>query len=294
MRIFAADRLSGIMERLGMEEDEPIEHRIITKAIENAQSRVEAQNFSIRKQLLEFDDVMNQQREIIYRQRREAIHGGDLKPVIMDMAEDLLDNLLAECTAADSYAEDWDLERLNSEVYRLFGLQPGYKVESLSDFSQEELRESIWTRYQERYQAREREFGENMMRDLEGYILLQMVDSLWKDHLLNMDHLKEGIGLRGYAQQDPLIAYKREAHGIFDEMIERLKEETVRLLSHIQIQREEEIQQLKREQEEQPIFYEAAGGGSASARSVKKDRKVGRNDPCPCGSGKKFKKCCGK
>jgi preprotein translocase subunit SecA len=132
-----------------------------------------------------------------------------------------------------------------------------------------------------------------VVRDLEGYILLQTVDSLWKDHLLNMDHLKEGIGLRGYGQKDPLVEYKREAHGVFEDMIERVKEETVRLLFHIQIQREEEVQQLRREQEEQPMFFGGAEGASAP-KAVRKDKKVGRNDPCPCGSGKKYKKCCGK
>jgi preprotein translocase subunit SecA len=131
------------------------------------------------------------------------------------------------------------------------------------------------------------------MQDLQNYILLQTVDSYWKDHLLNMDHLKEGIGLRGYGQQDPLVAYKREAHQVFQDMIERVKEETVRLLFHIQVQREEQVQQLRKEQEEQPMFYEAAGGGTSRPQAVRKDRKVGRNDPCPCGSGKKYKKCHG-
>jgi preprotein translocase subunit SecA len=295
MRIFAADRLSGLMQRIGMEEDEPIEHGLVSRAIENAQARVEAQNFSIRKQLIEYDDVMNQQREIIYRQRREAIMGGDLKSVALDMAEELLEDLMSECTDEKTYAEDWDVERVNGEVSRIFGLQPGYTMESLANHSQMELREELWNRIRERYDMRERDFGEPIMRDLEGYVLLQTVDSLWKEHLLNMDHLKEGIGLRGYAQQDPLIAYKREGHALFDDMIVRLKEETVRLLFQIQVQREEQVQELRKEQEEQTMFFGAAGGGSGSPRpAVRKDRKVGRNDPCPCGSGKKFKKCCGK
>jgi len=295
MRIFAADRISGLMQRIGMEEDEPIEHRMISRAIENAQSRVEAQNFSVRKQLLEFDDVMNQQREVIYQQRREALHGGNLKPAIMDMMEDLLNGVVDETTDEKTYSEDWDLETLNNELYRLFGLQLNLTVESLEESTQEELREELLDRVKERYEAREQEFGEPILRDLENYVLLQTVDSLWKDHLLNMDHLKEGIGLRGYGQQDPLVAYKREGHQLFQEMIERVKEETIRLLFHIQIQREEQVQQLRREQEEQPMFYGPAdGGGSSRSKTVKKDRKVGRNDPCPCGSGKKYKKCCGK
>ncbi|ABK16895.1 preprotein translocase subunit SecA [Syntrophobacter fumaroxidans] len=293
MRIFAADRLSGLMQRIGMKEDEPIEHRLITKAIENAQSKVEAQNFSIRKQLLEYDDVMNQQREVIYRQRREALQGENLKPVVLDMIEDLLEGILAETADEKHYAEDWDLEKINSEVLRLFGLQMNLTVESLGDIEYEEFRDSLLERLTKRYEAREQEFGESMMRELESYLLLQTVDTYWKDHLLNMDHLKEGIGLRGYGQQDPLIAYKREGHALFDEMIERIKEETIRLLFHIQIQREEQLDELRKEQEDQPMFFGPAEGAGQKPQT-RKDRKVGRNDPCPCGSGKKYKKCCGK
>ncbi|MEN6487088.1 MAG: preprotein translocase subunit SecA [Syntrophobacteraceae bacterium] len=293
MRIFAADRLSGLMQRIGMEEDEPIEHRLITKAIENAQSRVEAQNFSMRKQILEYDDVMNQQRLMIYQQRREALQGGDLKPAIQDMVEDLLDGILADCTDEKTYAEDWDLEKLNSELQKLFGIQFRMTAESLGDVRPDQLREDLVERINNRYDEREKEFGESVMRDLENYLLLQSVDSLWKDHLLNMDHLKEGIGLRGYGQQDPLVAYKREGHEMFEDMIYRVKEETVRLLFHIQIQREDQVEELRKEQEDQPMYYGPADGGS-TPQPMKKDRKVGRNDPCPCGSGKKFKKCCGK
>jgi preprotein translocase subunit SecA len=294
MRIFAAERLSGLMQRIGMAEDEPIEHRMISRAIENAQSRVEAQNFSIRKQLLEYDDVMNQQREVIYRQRRETLRGGDLKPVILDMVEDLENEIVLECTGENTFAEDWDLEKLNTEFARLFGQQLNLTVQSLDDTKQADLLDNLLDLVRERYEAREREFGPSTMQDLQNYILLQTVDSYWKDHLLNMDHLKEGIGLRGYGQQDPLVAYKREAHQIFQEMIERVKEETMRLLFHIQIQREDQVQELRKEQEAQPMFYGAAGGGSSRPQAVRKDRKVGRNDPCPCGSGKKYKKCHGR
>ena len=293
MRIFAADRLSGLMQRIGMEEDEPIEHRLITRAIENAQSRVEAQNFSARKQILEYDDVMNQQRLVIYQQRREALQGADLKPVVQDMIEDLVDEILADCTDEKTYAEDWELDKLNADLTKTFGIQFKMTVESLGDVRPDQLREDILTAVNERYDAREKEFGESVMRDLENYLLLQSVDSLWKDHLLNMDHLKEGIGLRGYGQQDPLVAYKREGHEMFEDMIERVKEETVRLLFHIQIQREEQVEELRREQEDQPMYYGPAEG-SAAPQAVRKDRKVGRNDPCPCGSGRKYKKCCGK
>ncbi|MGA2026952.1 MAG: preprotein translocase subunit SecA [Syntrophobacteraceae bacterium] len=293
MRIFAADRLSGLMQRIGMAEDEPIEHRLISRAIENAQSRVEAHNFSIRKNIIEYDDVMNQQREIIYRQRREALQGGNLKPAVFDMIDDMLDSIIEQNTAEKTYAEDWNLDGLNKEMLRIFGLPPDLTVESLEDMDREALREELLELAQQRYEAREQEFGEPIMRDLENYILLQTVDALWKDHLLNMDYLKEGIGLRSYGQQDPLVAYKREGHEMFQQMIDRVKEETLQKLFHIQIQREEQLQEMRAEQEDQPMFYGPAEG-SPKQQAVRKDGKVGRNDPCPCGSGKKYKKCHGK
>ena len=293
MRIFAADRLSGLMQRIGMAEDEPIEHRLISKAIENAQSRVEAHNFSIRKQIIEYDDVMNQQREIIYRQRREALQGGNLKPAVFDMIDDILDSLIEQNTADKTYAEDWNLEVLDKEMVRIFGVQADLTVESLEDMDREALREDLLARAQQRYEAREQEFGSLIMRDLENYILLQTVDTLWKDHLLNMDYLKEGIGLRSYGQQDPLVAYKREGHEMFQQMIDRVKEETLQKLYYIQIQREEQVQEMRAEQEDQPMFYGPAEA-PAKRQAVRKEGKVGRNDPCPCGSGKKYKKCHGK
>jgi preprotein translocase subunit SecA len=292
MRIFAADRLSGLMQRIGMAEDEPIEHRLISKAIENAQSRVEDHNFSIRKQIIEYDDVMNQQREIIYRQRREALQGGTLKSAVFDMIDDMLDSIIEENTAEKTYAEDWNLDGINKEMLRIFGLQPNLTVESLEDMDREALREDLLELAQQRYEAREQEFSEPIMRDLENYILLQTVDALWKDHLLNMDYLKEGIGLRSYGQQDPLVAYKREGHEMFQQMISRVKEETLQKLFHIQIQREEQLQEMRAEQEDQPMFY-GPPEGSPKQQAVRKDGKVGRNDPCPCGSGKKYKKCHG-
>jgi preprotein translocase subunit SecA len=293
MRIFAADRLSGLMQRIGMAEDEPIEHRLISKAIENAQSRVEAHNFAMRKQIIEYDDVMNQQREIIYRQRREALQGGNLKPAVFDMIDDLIDSIIEDNTAEKTYAEDWNLEALNKEIARIFGVQADLTVESLEEVDREALREDLLERVQQRYEAREQEFGSQIMRDLENYILLQTVDALWKDHLLNMDYLKEGIGLRSYGQQDPLVAYKREGHEMFQQMIDRVKEETLQKLFYIQIQREEQVQEMRAEQEDQPMFYGPADAPQ-KRQAVRKEGKVGRNDPCPCGSGKKYKKCHGK
>ncbi len=293
MRIFAADRLSGLMQRIGMAEDEPIEHGLISKAIENAQSRVEDHNFSIRKNIIEYDDVMNQQREIIYRQRREALQGDNLRPEIFDMIEDCIDSIVQDNTAEKTYAEDWNLDAIKSEMSRIFGLQPDLSPESLGDMIPEELREYLFELLEKRYEEREREFSEPIMRDLENFILLQTVDTLWKDHLLNMDYLKEGIGLRGYGQQDPLVAYKREGHQMFQEMIARIKEETLQKLYHIQIQREDQLQEMRAEHEDQPMFF-GPPEEPAQQQAVRKNAKVGRNDPCPCGSGKKYKKCHGK
>ncbi len=293
MRIFAADRLSGLMQRIGMAEDEPIEHGLISKAIENAQSRVEDHNFSIRKNIIEYDDVMNQQREIIYRQRREALQGDNLRPEIFDMIEECIDSIVQDNTEEKTYAEDWNLDAIKSEMSRIFGLQPDLSPESLGDMIPEELREYLFELLEKRYEEREREFSEPIMRDLENFILLQTVDTLWKDHLLNMDYLKEGIGLRGYGQQDPLVAYKREGHQMFQEMIARIKEETLQKLYHIQIQREDQLQEMRAEHEDQPMFF-GPPEEPAQQQAVRKNAKVGRNDPCPCGSGKKYKKCHGR
>ena len=294
MRIFAANRISSIMEKLGMEEDQPIEHRMVTRAIENAQARVEAQNFSIRKQLLEFDDVMNKQRELIYRQRREALQGGNLKPIIMDMAEEIFEEIFHENVNEKAFVEDWDLGSLKAEMHRVFDIQLKLSTERLKDVAAEEFHDLLWREIVQRYESREKEFGEKIMRDLESYVLLQTIDSLWKDHLLNMDHLKEGIGLRGYGQQDPLVEYKREGYRLFEDMVRRIKEETVQLLFHIQIKSEDEIERLPKPSEDQPIFYGPANGNQQKRRPIRKGKKVGRNDPCPCGSGKKYKKCCGR
>ena len=297
MRIFASDKVAWIMDKVGMKEDEPIEHRIVSKAIENAQRRVEANNFSIRKQLLEFDDVMNIQREVIYKQRREALRGENLRPVIEDMIRDLVGEIVATYCDEKLHPEEWDWESISREFVSLTGIKPQFNgsgsvgeefrtPESVEDF----LVETAIKRYDER----EREFGQTLMRQLENYVLLQNVDNHWKDHLLSMDHLKEGIGLRGYGQEDPLVAYKREAHQLFDDMIYRIKRDTVRMMFQIQIQQEEEVEELKREQESQPMYYGGGEGAASSPKTVKNKQKVGRNDPCPCGSGKKYKKCCGR
>ena len=294
LRIFGGERMTGIMERLGMEEGEPIEHGLISRAIENAQSKVEAHNFDIRKHLIEYDDVMNQQREVIYRQRREALNGKSLKPAIEDMIQDKADEI-AETFADEKISpEEWNLKGLDEAVFNQYNFHIGISDDLLDELTAEGLAETIAASAFELYAKKEREIGEDNFRQLERYVMLNTVDTLWKDHLLSMDHLKEGIGLRGYAQQNPLIVYKKEGFEMFQGMISRIQEQTLSILFRIQPAEPEKIQEIHKPKEQNLIF-----SGSDSEPLKKKpvrrsNEKTGRNDPCPCGSGKKFKKCCGK
>jgi preprotein translocase subunit SecA len=294
LRIFGGDRITGIMEKLGMQEGEPIEHNMISRAIENAQAKVEGHNFEIRKQLIEYDDVMNQQREVIYRQRREALEGKDLKDSVMEMIRDKAEGI-ADIHAGDSaHAEDWDLKEIQEAVYKQFNFRlESFDEETLDGLNRDGLAEAIFEAAGKRYEEREAAVGHDEFRQLERVVMLQTVDSLWKDHLLSMDHLKEGIGLRGYAQQNPLIVYKKEGYELFQDMIERVKEETLGILYRIQIAEPKKIEEY-RQPKEQPMVF--SGGGEPEKKKPQKRsaKKVGRNAPCPCGSGKKYKKCCGK
>ncbi len=294
LRIFGGERITGIMEKLGMEEGEPIEHNMISRAIENAQARVEGHNFEIRKQLLEYDDVMNQQREVIYRQRREALDGKSLKPSIMEMIRDKAEEIAEEFAAEREHAEDWNFKELTDAVYKQFNfrLNPP-DPETLDGLNRDGLAELIFEAAVNVYDDREATIGSDQFRQLERVVMLQTVDSLWKDHLLSMDHLKEGIGLRGYAQQNPLIVYKKEGFEMFQGMIDRIKEETLGILYRIQIAEPREIENL-RQPRQQPMVF---SGGEESQRpkpAKRAAKKIGRNAPCPCGSGKKYKKCCGR
>ncbi|MBW1896688.1 MAG: preprotein translocase subunit SecA, partial [Deltaproteobacteria bacterium] len=241
LRIFGGERMSSIMARLGMEEGEPIEHGMISKAIENAQRKVEAHNFEIRKQLLKYDDVMNQQREVIYKQRREALSGESLKPAIEEMIRELSEKM------ADSFGDErtlpgeWDWKGLREGVFHQFGFRIDVNREAMESLTKGGLAELIFEVAMKVYEEKDQAFGADEFRQLEQMIVLQVVDNLWKEHLLAMDHLKEGIGLRGYAQQDPLVVYKREGYEMFMEMIERVKEETVRFLFRVQRASPDEI-----------------------------------------------------
>jgi preprotein translocase subunit SecA len=296
LRIFGSDRISGLMGKLGMEEDVPIEHRMVSRAIENAQKKVEAHNFEIRKHILEYDDVMNQQRKVIYEQRREILGGEDLKEEVLGLAEDLLDGVIGFYCPEDKYAEEWDITGLNDALaakfsYRMTGIDP-------QSLSREEFREKLWEAVKQSYEDKEKEIGSELMRHLEKVFMLQAVDNQWKDHLLAMDHLKEGIGLRGYGQKDPLIEYKKEGFEMFEEMKLRIVETTVENLFRIKIAAREQGQEIERKQRRQIANLSFVGAGDAAAAAkpapVHVGQKVGRNDPCPCGSGLKYKKCHGK
>jgi preprotein translocase subunit SecA len=341
MRIFAKEWVSNLLQRLGMEEGIPIESRLITKRIEAAQKAVEAQNFEARKHLLEYDDVMNKQREAVYGLRRQLLEGVDQKELILeDYVAGILSDLMEQYCPPKVHVEDWDLKGLKDGIFTRFGVDiyaEGIKPESLN---RQELGDAIFDKLKERYDSKEKLIGPDAMRYHERMIMLSVLDAQWKDHLLSMDHLKEGIGLRGYGQHDPLVEYKRESFDMFEEMMQRFQEETVRYLYLMQIlerpgeagmmggpgagpegqppeagvpvlragggngrrpQRavatsiddlEEAFQRKKRRELEQARM---AGSGDYQPvqQVVRSGEKIGRNDPCPCGSGKKYKKCCG-
>ena len=284
MRIFGSDRISGLMGKLGMDDDIPIENRMVSKAIENAQKRVEAQNFDIRKHLLEYDDVMNKQRQEIYAYRKEVLQSQDIKDKIMLMIDEVVEDIIAVHCPEEQHSDTWDIKGLKDSLYGAFSVSLREEPENFPAF-----KETIVSEVRNAYESKEDEVGGEMMRYLERMMVLQVVDSQWKDHLLAMDHLKEGIGLRGYGQRDPLVEYKKEAFDIFSEMSGRIALEIITRLFKIQVQRSQEAEITRARRTN--LNYNR--GDSAAAQPVTKGKKVGRNDPCPCGSGKKYKKCCG-
>jgi len=270
LRIFGGERITGIMEKLGMEEGEPIEHNLISKAIENAQAKVEGHNFDIRKQLLEYDDVMNQQREVIYRQRREALKGGDLKSSFMDMINEKAEEIAHEFADESMLPEDWDLKGLSKAVFKQFNFRlDSFDGDTLDSLTTERLAQLIYDSALKIYDEKEAVIGTEDFRHLERIIMLQTVDSLWKDHLFSMDHLKEGIGLRGYAQQNPLIVYKKEGFDMFQAMISRVKEETLGILFRIQIAEPDRINDL-RQPAKQDLVYSSGDEASQKKKPVKR------------------------
>jgi len=300
LRIFGSERISNIMGRLGIEEDQPIEHGLVTKAIENAQGKVEAHNFEIRKHLLDYDNVMNQQREVIYSQRREVLAGEDLKDTVMEMVEEQAEGLVDFYADEKGHPEDWDLKALQDAVYNQFSFKWSLPSVEGDGIRRDQLEEMIVQNAKDIYQKKEEEFGSPTLRYLEKVIMLQSIDHHWKDHLLSVDQLREGIGLRGYGQKDPRIEYQKEAYQMFLDMLDRIKKDTVEKLFAIQIAKEKEVKEMKMERKQTFVMSrgEAVQGGSAKTEDGKgvtvrrEGKKVGRNDPCPCGSGKKYKRCC--
>ncbi|MDX1776182.1 MAG: preprotein translocase subunit SecA [Desulfobulbales bacterium] len=301
LRIFGSDRISGVLDKLGMDEDEPIEHNMISRAIENAQRKVEGHNFDIRKHLLEYDDVMNKQREVIYQQRREVLESKDIKHVVEEIISDEMDAVAAEFVEQKVLSPDWDWPAINERLQGIFGFTPAWEDADKADLDHDKFVDKLRHIARQAYEAQEERIGTEGLRYLERVIFLQMVDTYWKEHLLNMDHLKEGIGLRGYGQKNPLNEYKREGFEMFANMIETVKQQTLTTLFRIKIASEDEVDRdaMERKKQQQAEMRLTRGAGqSAQAQQqqpVKREgEKIGRNDPCPCGSGKKYKKCCGR
>jgi len=303
MRIFGSEKISGIMEKLGMEKGQPIEHPMVSKAVANAQKKVEAHNFDIRKHLLEYDDVMNKQREVFYGLRREILNNKNHREMLLEMAEELVDELLNDIASEKIYPEEWDIQALDDYLMRQFSVQIKKQGEALvigdgrhidlENCDREKLHNAVMDSVECCYATKEKGIDPNMMRQLEKMIMLQFVDNLWKDHLLGMDHLKDGVGLRGYAQKNPLTEYKKEGFEMFSKMMHQIREGVTEYLFKVQI---EEGSEYPAEQNQSKKLVEHRGVSSEESQqpTVRRDyKKVGRNDPCHCGSGKKFKKCHG-
>ena len=291
LRIFGAEKISSIMDRVGIEDDQPIEHKYISRAIENAQKRVEGQNFDIRKHLLEYDDVMNKQRKVIYEQRKKVLRGESLWEDIEEMVDGITDDLLFEYIDEKKHYDEWNLKGLDDALLKQFNLKLNI-MNSAQITSADSMRELIIKKVLELLRDKEQNFGKELMDYLLKVIMLQAIDSHWKEHLLSMDHLKEGIGLRGYGQKDPVREYQREGYEMFMEMISQIKIDTLVKLCLVEIQREEEVEEIRHKQKQDYIL--SRGEDVPEVQTVKREgQKIGRNDPCPCGSGKKYKKCCG-
>jgi len=304
MRIFGSERIGSVMERLKIPQDQPIEHPWVTKALERAQRQVERRNFDIRKQLLEYDDVMNKQREVVYQERRRVLEGKSLKGVVLEMIEDAVGQLVSSSVDDKIRPEDWDIKSLSKRVNQVFPINLSYhSLEGVH--KHEEIKNIIFQKVEEAYARKEARLTGELMRELERRILLHTLDSEWKDHLYSMDSLKEGIGLRGYGQRDPLIEYKKEAYDMFEDLIGGLKEEVSKLIFRVEIAKEPFLERVLvgEPQVPQPTLErinQRGGNNNFSQVQMKtpthkrSESKVGRNDPCPCGSGKKYKYCCGR
>ena len=313
MRIFASEKVSGIMQKLGMEEGEAIEHPWVSKAIENAQRKVEGRNFDIRKQLLEYDDVANEQRKVIYQQRNDLMNTDDISENIANIRQDVVESAISAYVVPGSMPEQWDLQHLEEDLEGEFGQQLPLRkwMDEDHELHEESLRERVHAAVDKTYQDKLDLYGNEVMNHLEKAITLQVLDGHWKDHLASMDHLRQGIGLRGYAQKDPKQEYKREAYEMFTSMLERIKHEITTLLARVQLREENELAEMEanmqQQQQQQAMEFNHPDVNAAPSEAiqsaeaedghtpfVRQEKKVGRNEPCPCGSGKKYKQCHGK
>ena len=295
LRIFGSERVSKIMDFLKIEEGEAITHGMITKAIENAQKKVEAHNFEIRKHLIEYDDVMNKQREVIYTQRREILAGQDIRRHFTQMMDDTIEEISSYAIEKVS-AHEWDWQSIGEGILKTYGFQIDIPPQTMDRLSPESFRTLLKEKVHEAFDAKVAAFGDELMDHLIKVIMLQTIDAQWKDHLLSIDHLKEGIGLRGYGQKDPKQEYKKEAYQLFMDMMARIAAETVEKIFWVQIAHEEDVERMEEEQQKQArkkMVFNLVDEDETSEPSKSK-KLAGRNEPCPCGSGKKYKKCCGK
>ncbi len=293
MRLFGSDNIASIMDKLGMEEDDPIEHKLITRSIEQAQKKVEARNFDMRKHVLEYDDVMNQQREVIYGQRRQILTGDNLRENILNMIHEIIDAQMQDYANEKLYPEEWNLDGLIEDAEKIYAPAGQLVKTELEAMSRDELAGHLKDIAEKGYQDRELMFGEANMRELEKVVMLKVVDGKWMEHLDHMDMLREGIGLRAFGQKNPLIEYKIEAYDMFQEMIGKIQEDIANLMYRVSIVTEQQ-QQLEDHLKNAKAVHGGDEAEETKQQPVVKKEDIGRNDPCPCGSGKKYKNCCGR
>jgi preprotein translocase subunit SecA len=298
LRIFGSERMASIMGHLGMEEGQPIEHGLITKAIENAQKKVEAHHFDIRKHLLEYDDVMNKHREIIYSLRKEVLADNGGTEVIQSLMEEELTGLVGQFVDPKAHAADWNIAGLKEQCARALGFLPRLGREGAAEnefhgLDYEELQIQLREQMQAAYEKKKNEIGENDFQALQRYILLQVMDNRWIDHLQDMEHMKEGIGLRGYGQLDPLREYKKEGYALFEELMTRIREESLATMGRVSVVRQKRPEETPAARRQRAMQFSHGNEGEKPVTFKREGKKIGRNDPCPCGSGKKYKKCHG-
>ena len=303
MRRFAPEWLGGMLEKLGMDEDTPLESNMVSKSIEQSQTKVEGHNFDIRKHLVDYDDVMNTQRDVIYQERDKALSGADLKANFLKMVREEITELV-EMHAPDRYPDEWDMETLVADLVAILKLPPDLNTKTLGEMSHDEILERLLAHIEDTYDAREAEIGEEAMRALERILLLRTIDGLWVEHLTAMDEMRQGIGLRAYGQSDPLVAYKREGHDMWGQLLANIRRQIARSIYHVELtQKDRRVAPKPAVSENRgkvavgagvgASAAEATASGGGSARASGKARKIGRNEKCPCGSGKKYKKCHG-